>query len=791
MTQVASKHVGARQPRVEDPRLVTGRGRYVDDITLPRMAHVVFVRSPHAHARVVSIDTETASRMRGVVACLTARDLDGVRVMRADDMQLTDYKVTEWSALAVGKVRYVGEAVAAVVAEDLATAEDAAERIVVDYELLPAVVTAEDALAAAASRVHDHWTDNVLMRAKGQGGDVEAAFARAAVRLVESFQSAPVTAAPLETRGCVAEYDGGTGKLTLWTSHQSPHVVRTLLAELLGFPEQAIHVIPPDIGGGFGIKLHMYPEDLIVAWATRRFGRPVKWVQGRLEDLQCNVYCRDHRITIELAATADGRVEGMRARVVTNAGAYSILPFGSTLEATGAARQILGPYRIASYAYEATAVVSNTQPRGAYRGVAMVTTTFSMERMMDLLAERLGLDPAEVRRRNLITNAEFPYTNALGVNYEGASFEESLRAGLRELGYEALREEQARGRATGRYLGIGICCYAEFTAASAKALLWRGIVRVPGFDAATVRVDPSGVVRVYASTTAMGQGIETALAQLVADELGVGLDHIRVSCGDSTLAPYGSGSWGSRGAVVGGGATILAARKVRDKVLAIAAHRLEAPPADLELKDGRVAVRGASFRSVAFADLAKQAYMVSPVALPEGISPGLDVTEYYDPPIQTISNGAHFAVVEVDVDTGLARLVRYLVVHDCGTVINPLIVDGQIHGGVAQGVGEALWEGARYDAGGQLLTSSFMDYPLPRATDLPGRFDIFHIETPSPLTVGGIKGMGEGGTIGAVGAVVNAVADALRPFGANIAHIPLTPEDVWRIASRGKEGARS
>jgi carbon-monoxide dehydrogenase large subunit len=583
----------------------------------------------------------------------------------------------------------------------------------------------------------------------------------------------------------VAQYDGATGALTLWTSHQSPHVVRSLLAELLSLPEQDIRVIPPDIGGGFGIKLHMYPEDLVVAWAARRFGRPVKWVQRRTEDLQTNVYCRDHRITVEVAASEDGCIEAMRARVVTNAGAYSILPFGSTLEATGAARQILGPYRIGSYAYEATAVVSNTQPRGAYRGVAMVTTTLAMERMMDLLAVRLDLDPAEVRRRNLIANAEFPYTNALGVGYEGASFVESLRVGLRELGYEPLREEQSRARAAGRHIGIGISCYAEFTAASAKALLWRGIIRVPGFDATTVRVDPSGVVRVYTSSVAMGQGLETALAQLVADELGVDLASIRVSCGDSTLAPYGSGSWGSRAAVVGGGATILAARKVRDKALAIAAQRLEAPAADLELKNGQCYVKGAPFRSVPFAEIARQAYMVSTIALPDGLTPGLDVTEYYDPPIQTISNGVHLAVVETDIDTGVTRLLRYLVVHDCGTVINPLIVDGQVHGGVAQGVGEAFGEAARYDAQGQLLTSTFMDYPLPRADDFPERFDIVHLETPSPLTVGGIKGMGEGGTIGAVAAVVNAVADALRPFGASVTHIPITPEDVWRAVSRG------
>lgn len=788
MTSAIPKHVGAGQKRVEDPRFIRGRGQYVDDLRLDGTLHVAFVRSPHAHARLLAVDTSRAAACPGVVTAVTADDLAAVKVMRADEMQLPEYKVTEWPALARGKVRYAGEAVAAVVATDRYVAEDAAGLVRVAYQPLPGVLDIEDALRPGATRVHDGWPDNILMRATGSGGDVAGAFAQAEIWISETFRSEPVTAVPMEPRGCLAALDPGTGTLTVWTCHQSPHILRSLLAEHLGHPEHLLRVVSPDVGGGFGIKLHLYPEDVVVAFLALRLGRPVKWIQSRSEDLRCNVYCRDHLFTVEIAASRDGSLLGMRAKILTNAGAYSILPFGSTLEATGAARQILGPYRISCYEYEAVAVVSNKPPRGAYRGVAMVTTTFCMERMMDLLAERTGLDPTEVRRRNLIGPDEFPYVNALGVAYEGASFVRSLQDTLRMVNYEAIRAEQQALRAQGRLVGIGIACYAEFTAPNSRALLWRGIVRVPGFDATTIRVEPSGKVRAYSSVTSMGQGVETTLAQLIADELGVDIADVSVGCGDSTLAPYGSGSWGSRGAVVGGGATLRAARRIRDKILAIAAHDLEADITDLEIAQGQIRVKGSPFRAVSFSDVAAQAYMVSPVGLPEGLSPGLEATEYYDPPIQTISNATHLAIVEVEPETGRVVIRRYAVVHDCGTVINPMIVDGQIHGGTAQGFGQVLGEAARYDETGQLLTASLMDYFLPRATDMPDRFEIAHLETPSPLTVGGIKGMGEGGTIGAVAAVANAVADALRPFGARITRLPLSPAELRSMMTAPARG---
>jgi carbon-monoxide dehydrogenase large subunit len=778
------KYVGQRLKRIEDAALIRGQARYVDDISLPGTLHVAFVRSPHAHARLGAVDASRAAAAPGVCAVITEADLAGVATMRSDTMDVEICRQTEWPVLARHVVRYVGEAVAAVVAVDRYAAEDGAALVDVSWDPLPAVVDAEDALRTDAPRLHDGWPDNIMMRTRGGGGEVAAALASAPLVLNETFASEPVTGVALEARACLAAVDESTGVLTLWSSHQTPHVLRSLAAEHIGHPEHLLRVICPAMGGGFGIKTHLYPEDLVVAFLARRLRRPVKWVQTRREDFLASNYCREHRISVDVAAGTDGRLLGLRARILMDGGAYSILPgFGSMLEATGAARQILGPYRMPAYEYEATSVVTNKVPRGAYRGVAMVTTTFAMERVMDLIAARTGLDPAEVRRRNLINSTEFPYTNALGISYEGASFQESLAAGLRAVDYEGFRLAQASARADGRLLGLGIAVYAEFTSPNSKALAWRGIVKVPGFDSVSLRMDPSGKVRGYTSITAMGQGIQTALAQLIADELSVDIDDVSVETGDSTLAPYGSGAFASRGAVVGGGAAILAARRLREKIVGIAAAGLEAAPEDLVVADGQISVKGSPFRSLTIAEVARRAYMVSPVGLPAGVEPGLEATSYHDPPIQTISNGAHVALVEVDAETGRVRLLRLVVVHDCGTVINPLIVDGQIHGGAAQGIGQALFEAARYDPSGQLVTASLMDYALPQATSMPERFELIHLETPSPLTVAGIKGMGEGGTVGVVAAIANAVADALARYRPQINRLPLSPARVRHLVT--------
>ena len=477
------KYVGQRFKRTEDARLVRGQARYVDDIHLPGTLHVAFVRSPHAHARLVGIDRSRAARAPSVRAVVSAADLGGLPPMRSDTMDAEVCRQTHWPVLAQERVRYVGEAVVAVVADDRYAAEDGAALVSLSFDPLPAVVDTEMALDPAAPRLHDDWPDNVMMHTRGGGGNVAAAFTGAPLVVTETYVSTPVTGVALEARACLAALDEGTGVLTLWSSHQTPHVLRSLVAEHVGHPEHLLRVICPDMGGGFGIKTHLYPEDLVVSFLALRLRRPVKWVQTRREDFLASNYCRDHRIAVEVAADGDGRLRGLRARILMDAGAYSILPgFGSMLEATGAARQILGPYRIPAYEYEATSAVTNKVPRGAYRGVAMVTTTFAMERVMDVIAARTGLDPAEVRRRNLIGAAEFPYTNALGITYEGASFQESLEASLRAADREQFRAEQSRARAEGRLLGLGIAVYAEFTSPNSKALAWRGIVKVPGFD---------------------------------------------------------------------------------------------------------------------------------------------------------------------------------------------------------------------------------------------------------------------------------------------------------------------
>jgi carbon-monoxide dehydrogenase large subunit len=727
-----------------------------------------------------------------VLGIFTAKDLVGLKPMRAESLPFQDYKTTEWPILATGKVRFVGEAVAAVIAVSPYIAADAAADVEVEYEPLDAVVDVTKAIDHDSPRVHDEWPDNVLMRSMGGGGDTEAAFAAAEIRVSQVFHSSPVTGVPIEPRGCLAHLNPADRVLTVRVSHQAPHILRSLLADHLGYPEHLIRVVCPNLGGGFGIKVHLYPEELFVAFLALTLRRPLKWVQSRQEDLLCNTYCRDHLVALDIAASRDGRILGMTAKITIDGGAYSILPgFGPLLEATGAARQMPGPYRLPAYAFEAVAVVTNKVPRGAYRGVSTVTATFCMERMLELLAAQTGLDSVEVRKRNLISESELPYRNALGVSYEDVAFAKCLDGAVSISRYNKLREGQEAMRQSGRYIGIGIACYAEFTSPNAKALRLRGISQVPGYEAATVRIDPDGTVRADTSVIPMGQGLETTLAQVIADEVGVRIEDVTVRFGDTSMAPYGSGSFASRSAVVGGGAAALAARTVKNKLLAIAAHVLEVQAADLTISDGQLSVKGAPFRRLNVRDVARRAHLIGVDALPDGITPGLEATNYYEPPLQTISNGVHIAVVEVDIETGVARVLQYFVAHDCGKVINPMIVDGQIHGGVGQGVGQALVEAARYDDLGQILTASLGEYALPRATDMPAQFAIVHFETPSSSTVNGVKGMGEGGTIGSVAAVANAVADALKPFGARVAALPLVSQNIWAQIGGGKVSDRS
>jgi carbon-monoxide dehydrogenase large subunit len=728
------------------------------------MLHAAFVRSPHAHALVRSLDTARARKLEGVVAILGPDEL-GAEALRPR-LGGGGFTPTAWPALA-REPQFCGEAVAIVAATSAYVAADGVERVEVDWEPRPACVTLAEALGRG----------DVIFRRALRRGDVDTAFASAPVVLRETFTHGRLTASPLEPRGIVADWDGDA--LTVWASSQSPRVMRSALAGALGLAEGAVRVIAPDVGGGFGLKTHVFPEDVAVAALARRLGRPVRWIETRRENLVAAGQAREQSVEIGLAADADGRVLGLQARVVADAGAYHIYPLTGALEPLGTANILPGPYRTPVYAYEALAVTTNKPPLGAYRGVGMTMGAFVMERMLDLLAARVGIDAAEVRRRNLIPREAYPYTSASGMRYDSGDFPKALEQALAAADYDGLRRMQQAGRAHGRLVGVGVACYTEYTGMGSEVFRGRGMDDVPGIEAATVRVDPDGGVRCATSFPSQGQGHATTIAQVVADRLGVPLERVRVETSDTRVAPLGSGTFGSRGAVSINGTVAVATERLVPKIQTLAGHLLEAAAADVVLDGGRAHVRGFPERGVTLAEIATAAY-APPTGLPAGFEPGLEATVYFDPPGPTYSGAVHVAMVEVDPDTGRVVVPRYVLVEDCGPVINPTIVEGQIHGAVAQGLGEALLERIVHDDTGQVVTGTLMDYALPKAADVPS-FEIGHLETPSPLMPGGIKGMGEGGTIGAPAAIANAVADALAPLGLAITTLPIVAE---RLAQR-------
>ena len=736
----------------------------------------MFVRSTAAHAVLSAVDTAAARRAPGVAAVLTGRDLAGVVEPLAPRLDAPGFAPTIWRALADSRVRYVGEPVAIVVADTAYAAADAGDLVRASYEPLPAVATIEAALAEDAPRLHTEHDRNVLFEHRHSHGDVERAFAAAPVVVRETFRHARLSASPLEPRGVIARWEGQA--LTLWTGTQVPHIVRTALAQAFGFAERQVRVIVPDTGGGFGQKMHVMPEDLAVAAAARLINRPVKWAETRRENLASASQAREARVEIEAAVDARGVLLGLRARVWSDAGSHHIYPLTASLEPMGTATILPGPYRTPAYAYEVLAVATNKPPIGAYRGVGMTMGVLVMERALDLCADRLGLDPAEIRRRNLIARDAYPFTSAAGFVYDSGDYPKMLGLALDLAGYERLVRERDAARPHGRLLGVGIACYTEYTGMGSETYRRRGMVHVPGHEAATVSIAADGSVAVHVSFPSQGQGHATTAAQIVADRLGVPIESVHVVQPDTDTAPPGTGTFASRGAIAQGGAVDGAARTVRTQLVAVAAAALEASPADLELTGGRVSVRGVPGRGLSLADLARIAHSAAaPGARSDARA--LEATEVFDPPGPTFSGAVHVASVEVDPDTGRVAVRAYALVEDCGPVINPLIVEGQIHGAVAQGIGEALGEQLVYDEDGQLLTGTLMDYALPVATALPD-FAVGHLETPSPITPGGYKGMGEGGTIGAPAAIANAVADAVRPLGIAITSLPILPEGLRR-----------
>lgn len=773
--------VGARMLRREDARLLRGRGRYVSDVALPGLLHAAFLRSPAAHARLESVDTSAALRLPGVVTVLTAADLDGVVSPMRAVSRAPNYRPCTTPVLAADKVRMVGEPIALVVAESRYTAEDGVAAMRLELDPLRPLLTMDDALAEGAPAIHDDAPENLFNHFEQTIGDVAGAFASAEEIVELQVEQQRYCAAALEGRVVAASYEPATGNLTVWLSSQVPHISRTGLARHLNLPENRVRVIAPDLGGGFGPKCVLYQEDLAVCAASRLLGRPVRWASDRVEDFQATIHGREQTLHIRAAADYSGRVRAVAADVRASNGAYAVWPLTAGLDSGQASENVTGPYAIPCYERRVRAVVTNKTPMGPYRGVGRVLATFAMERVMDVLAARLGLDALEVRRRNLVR--EFPYTTAAGLRFESGDYVRMVDTLERATDWRALRAENEALRASGRYRGVGVAFAVEQSAYGAKAMGSRLLEMTFGYDTSSVRFEPDGRVRVAVGLHNHGQGHETTIAQIAADELGVEVEEIDVVYGDTAIVPYGLGTWASRSTVCSGGATILAARDVRAKIVELAADMLEARPDDLEITRGFVGLRGSPSRGVSIAEVARRA-LHEPHLLPEGIEPGLEVTRRFMPPEPgSFASALHAAHVELDPGTGEVRILDYWVVEDCGTVVNPMIVDGQVRGGVAQGIGGALLESLIYDEQGTLLTTSLMDYLIPTATEIPP-IEVLHQESPSPNVPGGFKGMGEGGAVNAPVAVVAAVNDALAPFGVTSNHTPITPE--WVLQALGK-----
>jgi carbon-monoxide dehydrogenase large subunit len=781
--------VGSSPKRPDDPRILTGRGRYVDDLAFPRLLHMAFVRSPHAHAAIERIDVDPARRASGVAAVLTGPD--AARLCRPCRGVLHHYqgmKTGAIRALALDRVRCVGEPVVAIAAADRAAAEDAAALVRVEYAPLPAVLDPERAVAVGAPLIHPELGDNVIYETRVAGGDAEAALRAAPRRWRRRFTTGRHTGVPLEPRGLVAEFEPATRALTVWMSTQVPHMMRAVLADLFGLAEQRVRVIAPDVGGSFGIKIHVYQDDLAACALAILLGRAVKFVATRRESFVSDIHAREQTIEIEVAADEAGVVSAMRAQITAAVGPYSAFPRSSVVEGGQVLRLLPGPYRVPHYDGRLRVVAQNKVITSQYRAVGHPIAAAVTESMLDLVARDLDLDPAEVRRRNLVRPEELPYTSATGNVYDSGRYHAALERLLDAADYPALRREQAAVRAGGRHRGIGLACFIELTGPGAQ-FYGVGGAPISGQEGATVRLEPSGAVTALVGVTNQGQGTPTALAQIVADELGVELDAVAVLSGDTALMPYGGGTWASRGMPIGGSALLLAARALGDKIRRLAAALLEAHPDDIVLAGGRAAVRGAGGH-LALADIARTVHFRSNEL--KGLEPSLDATAHFtNPQPWTFTSGAHLAVVDVDVETGRVRVLRYVAVDDCGRVVNPALVDGQIAGGVAQGLGGVLMEHCAYDAEGQPLCGTLMDYAVPTAVDVPP-LELHRLETPAPSIPGGFKGAGEAGTTGAPAAILNAVNDALAPSGAMLTDQPITPERVLRALGRiGESGVHS
>jgi carbon-monoxide dehydrogenase large subunit len=776
--------VGARVKRVEDPRLITGQSTYVDDIRLVDLLYAAVVRSPIAHGRIKSIDVSQAQAAPGVVAVYTARDLHFDEPL-PNSSTMAGVHASRKDPLCAEKVRMVGDPIAFVVAESRYAARDAAELVEADYDELPAVVDVEQALQPGAGVVWDNAPGNEAFRKEvGDKEATEAAF-RSAHRTVSlRMVNQRLVPNPMETRGVVARWERGPQQLTVWSSSQIPHLLRTNLAAMLALPEHRVRVIVPEVGGGFGCKLNIYAEEALTARAAMLVNRPVKWIEDRRESFAATTHGRGQVDYVDLALDSEGRIVGLRCKIIADLGAYAqvnteVIPTLSNLVLSGC-------YDIPALYSELIAVYTTLPPTDAYRGAGRPEGVHLVERVVDVAAREAGIDPAEFRRKNFVPKEKFPFPSKAGVEYDSGDYEPALDRALEIAGYAGLREEQRRvnGDPQGqKLLGIGLSSYIELSGFN-PAKDGGGI----GWESSTVRFEPSGKVTVLTGVSPHGQGQETTFAQIVSDEFGVPLEDVIVVHGDTATVQYGMGTYGSRGTAVGGAALMRATDRVREKAKRIAAHLLEASVEDIVYNQGELHVEGAPDRSLTIKEVAKTAYLQVD-KLPQEIEPGLEATAAFDPTNFTWPFGTHLAVVEIDRETGDVELKRMIAVDDCGRIISPLLVAGQVHGGLVQGIGQALWEGAQYDENGQPLTGTLMDYALPIAADLP-RFELDHTETPTPVNPLGVKGVGEAGTIGATPAVVNAVVDALAHLGVKDIDMPITSEKVWRILQQAPGAAQ-
>jgi len=783
-------YVGQRLRRKEDRRLVTGRGRYVGDMHVSGLVHAAVVRSPFAHANVTRVDAAAALAVEGVVAVFTARDLAGkvgpfIEAARLEVSPLltqridVDLKSCPMPVLADGRVFWVGQPVAVVVAADRYVAEDALERVVVDYEPLPTVSDPERAIEPDSPILHPELGGNVQTSFSVSAGDVDRVFAEAELTMTARFEMGRTAANAMETRGVMATYDVGRDELTVWDANARPHLVRSFVSEMLRMPTENVHVIGPDMGGSFGTG--MFPEDVLIPFLARELRRPVRWLEDRRENLANTRHARDQIHEVEVAYEGDGRILAIKDRCIVDAGAYN--NYAITVSYNSAAH-LRGQFAIDHMRVESFSVLTNKAPVTPVRGAGRPEVVFVMDRVVDLIAVDLEMDPVEVRRRNLIRLDQMPYPmgmpyrDGVDIVYDRCDFSVQLDKALEVFGYEEFRRMQEEAGKEGRRLGVGVSSYVEGSGYGPH-------------EGASIRIDHRGHVTVHTGANPHGQGLETTLAQICADQLGVTPDDVTVRAGDTATIAFGVGTFASRSAVTAGSAVGIASRRLREKVLAVAGELLETDPSDLDLSDGRITARGVPERSVALAEVARAAAPGPRARVPAGMEPGLEVLHYYVPPTVTFGSGTHVAGVEVDEETGFVTLLRYATADDCGQMLNPTIVEGQVQGGVAHGIGNALLEEVAYDDDAQLLSGTYMDYLLPTSSDVPP-IRVGHQEGfPSELNPFGIKGVGEGGAVSPPAAIANAIVDALRPLAINIDRVPLGPERLHRLIQEAKSTSAS